>query len=67
MVPGHVTNRQTKMKRKNNALHIFVGFFFNDHTNMQEKNHATQPLTSIPKIQGQCTKFYRIDSGCRAN
>ena len=28
MVPGHVTNRQTKMKRKKNALHVFVGFFF---------------------------------------
>ena len=35
-------------------------FFFNDHTNMQEKNHATQPLTSIPKIHGQCTKEFAM-------
>ena len=64
MVPGHVTNRQTKMKRKKNALHVFVGFFlcffFFDNTNMQEKNHVTQPLTSIPKIHGQCTKEFAM-------
>ena len=61
MVPGHVTNRQTKMKRKKMLyMFVFFLFFFYYHTNMQEKNHANQPLTSIPKIQGQCTKEFAM-------